>query len=101
KPDQNQYGIDLSSFARSREVSLGDDEGTMVSIPSPEDFILMKLMSRRPLTQDYQDMFTVMLANYETLDWSFLRERARDLEISPLLDSYKHQTEQVRKKKNN
>ena len=57
KSNQNQYGIDPSSFARSREVSLGDDEGTRISIPSPEDFIMMKLTSRRPLTQDYQDMF--------------------------------------------
>ena len=91
---QNQYyGLQWSSFERVNKVDLGDGYHTRISIPSPEDFILMKLVARRPLTQDFNDMFMVMVRNYATLDWTYLQERARELNLGPLLSSYKAQAE--------
>ena len=71
-------------------MDLGDTYHTMTSIVSPEDFILMKLTARRD-SLDYQDMFMVMFHNYSSLDWPYLQQRAKELNLTALLDSYKEQ----------
>ncbi len=83
------YGLERSSFSRAKKVDLGGH--TITSIVSPEDFILMKLAARREQSQDFQDMFMVMVHNYSALDWPYLHHRARQLNLTPLLDSYKEQ----------
>jgi hypothetical protein len=86
------YGLDAQSFDRAREVQL---EGRMIRIASPEDYILMKLVSRRPATEDFQDMFTTMLNNLEALDWAYLEKRAEELNISRLVEEYRRRAETV------
>jgi len=80
------YGLTRESFSRRRRVRLG---GKVISIASPEDYILMKLVSRRPATEDFQDMFTTLVKNFRRLDWPYLERRARELNISHLLGEYR------------
>ncbi len=88
---ENQvYGLQRSAFTRAKKMDLGDTYHTMTSIVSPEDFILMKLTARRD-SLDYQDMFMVMFHNYSSLDWPYLQQRAKELNLTALLDSYKEQ----------
>ncbi len=66
--------------------------------PSGEDFILMKLVSRRASTGDFQDIFTALFNSYDSLDWSYLFERAQKLKVDRLLKSYSERaTERMKK----
>lgn len=90
--EASAYGLTLESFRRVRKVKL---EGRSISIPSPEDYILMKLVSRRPATEDFTDMFTTLVNNLQTLDWAYLEKRARELNIFTLLTEYKERARAV------
>lgn len=86
------YGLAPESFSRARRVKL---EGRSISIASPEDYILMKMVSRRPATEDFSDMFTTMVNNLQTLDWAYLEKRGRELDISALLTEYRERAKIV------
>ncbi|MHB8565751.1 MAG: nucleotidyltransferase family protein [Nitrososphaerales archaeon] len=92
------YGLDRSSFERAINVEANSEDGKETfTIPSPEDFILMKLVARRPATADFEDLFTTMVKNARDLDWSYLSKRAKELKIANLLESYKNLAEEQAK----
>ena len=74
-----------------------DESDATYALPSAEDFILMKLVSRRVSTGDFQDMFTA-LNSYDSLDWSYLFERAQKLKVGSLLKSYSERAAERMKK---
>jgi hypothetical protein len=80
------YGLTKDSFSRAR---MFDGRKQKLSVVSPEDLILMKLVSRRPSTADFDDMFTVMVRNYKSLDGDYLANRAHELNVDRLLESYR------------
>ena len=87
KPQESQcYGLDDQAFARARREQIGDNQ--IVYVPSAEDFILMKLVARRPVSHDYEDMYSVLVGNYENLDWAHLRQKAKKVGVLHLLNSY-------------
>jgi len=86
------YGLTPESFGRAKSVKL---EGRKISIASPEDYIIMKMVSRRPATEDFSDLFTTMVNNLRTLDWTYLEKRGRELNISHLLTEYRERAEAV------
>ena len=96
KDQEPIYGLNTQSFQRSKQMII---DGTEFSIPSTEDFILMKLVSRRPSTEDFQDMFTALSKNYADLDWGYLSKRARDLKVDHLLGSYRKLVEEQEKRR--
>ena len=86
------YGLTPESFTRARMVEL---EGRSIRIASPEDYILMKLVSRRPATEDFGDMFTTMVNNFQILDWAYLERRCGELNISALLTEYRERAKAI------
>ncbi len=88
------YSLKFDSFARAKKIRIGSDT---FAIPSPEDFILMKLAARRPSTDDFQDLFTALIKNYDKLDWAYLTERAGKLGVSHILAAYRENARRRRK----
>lgn len=91
------FGLELASFKRAKRVKIDESDATY-ALPSAEDFILMKLVSRRASTGDFQDMFTALLNSYDSLDWSYLFERAQKLKVDGLLKSYRERAAERMKK---
>ncbi len=56
---------------------IGRTEGLEVCVVSPEDFLLLKLLARRP--KDLQDIRNLMSRRGDQLDMTYLRTAARDL----------------------
>lgn len=89
------YGLGPDSFKRAKGIKI---ENVTYNVPSVEDFILMKLATRRASTEDFQDSFTAMIKNYDLIDWSYLFEHARKLKVETLLESYKNLAQERKKK---
>jgi len=79
-------GLTNVSLKRVKKVSFND---ITISIPSPEDYIISKLKTRRPSTYDYQDIISVLIALYEELNWKYLMERAKEENVLHLLKYYR------------
>ncbi|MHB8567878.1 MAG: nucleotidyltransferase family protein [Nitrososphaerales archaeon] len=95
---QSFYGLDGRSFERAKKVDTDDEESFW--IPSVEDFILMKLVARRPATSDFEDLFSAMVKYLSSLDWNYLESKAEELNVKSLLQSYRKIAED-RVRKNN
>jgi hypothetical protein len=68
-------------------------------MPSPEDYIITKLVARRPGTQDYSDIITTLERMYDKLDWKYLEKRTETLNMLSLLKYYREGIEWKLKKK--
>ncbi|KPV63677.1 MAG: hypothetical protein AOA65_1228 [Candidatus Bathyarchaeota archaeon BA1] len=88
KPEK--LGLDEDSLARARIVSMN---GKNIIIPSPEDYIITKLISRRPSTHDFEDIMSTLINQYNTIDWKYLEDKARKADILFLLKYYKEAIE--------
>jgi len=86
----SDLGLTPESFERKKEIMVNN---TKINIPSPEDYIITKLISRRARTPDYMDTISTMLNMYEELDWLYLERRAKTLRIDSLLKYYKEGVE--------
>lgn len=91
-----ELGLTPESFKRKRKIRMGH---VSVNIPSPEDYIITKLVARRPGTQDYSDVITTLERTYEKLDWEYLERRTRTLKIFSLLKYYREGIQWKLKKK--
>ena len=80
---------------RTRTVIL---DGEQVLIPSPEDYLIMKLKSRRPGTHDFEDIMSTLSTQFSHLDWAYLQRRAEEEKLSSLLNHYKEAVESKMKK---
>jgi len=90
----SELGLTSESLKRKKKVRISR---VNVNIPSPEDYILTKLVARRPGTNDYHDVITTLENLYNELDWPYLEKRAKTLgsirpewkPIYPLIKYYK------------
>jgi hypothetical protein len=80
---------------RARTVIL---DGEQVLIPSPEDYLIMKLKSRRPGTHDFEDIMSTLSTQFSHLDWAYLQRRAEEEKLTSLLNHYKEAVESKMKK---
>ena len=71
-------------FSRRREIEV---EGVNISVVSPEDLVLSKLDWARASSAELhlRDVRTIVASSAD-LDWDYLREWARQLELMQLLD---------------
>ena len=58
-------------------------------IPSPEDYIIMKLKVRRPATHDFEDIISTLSAQFHNLDWEYMNKRAEEENLTSLLNYYR------------
>ena len=85
-PSEAGFKFDPESERRMRTVILN---GEKVLIPSPEDYLIMKLKSRRPGTHDFEDIISTLSAQFDNLDWNYLNRRAEEERLTSLLNHYK------------
>jgi len=88
KPER--LGLDKASLDSSKTVELGR---TKIIIPAPEDYLITKLISRRPSTHDFEDIMSTLLNQYQVIDWKYLEDKAKELSILHLLNYYKEAVE--------
>ena len=86
RPSEAGFRFDEESERRMRTVTLN---GEQVLIPSPEDYLIMKLKSRRPGTHDFEDIISTLTSQYNSLDWEYLNRRAEEENLTSLLNYYK------------
>jgi len=79
-------GLDETSYSRAKAVKLS---GQKIVIPSVEDYLITKFISRRPSTHDFEDITSTLVNQYNTIDWEYLEDRAKKFGVSFLLDYYK------------
>jgi len=91
-----ELGLTSESFKRKRKITI---EQVSVNIPSPEDYIITKLVARRPGTQDYSDIITTLERMYDKLDWKYLEKRTKTLNTLSLLKYYREGIKWKLKKK--
>jgi len=80
---------------RTRTVIL---DGEQILIPSPEDYLIMKLKSRRPGTHDFEDIISTLSTQFSHLDWAYLQRRAEEEKLTGLLNHYKEAVERKMRK---
>jgi len=92
-----EIGLDDSSLARAKNVTLN---GGKVVIPSPEDYLVTKLISRRPGSHDFEDIMSTLISQYRAIDWKYLEAKAEKHGVLFLLKFYKDAIEKklLRKK---
>ena len=95
RPSEVGFDFDSESEERVRIVALNGEE---VPIPSPEDYIIMKLKSRRPSTHDFEDIISTLSTQFNVLDWSYLGRRAEEENLTSLLNHYKESVERKMKR---
>jgi len=81
-----EIGLDDSSLARAKNVTLN---GGKVVIPSPEDYLVTKLISRRPGSHDFEDIMSTLISQYRAIDWKYLEAKAEKHGVLFLLKFYK------------
>ena len=72
--------------------------GEQILIPSPEDYLIMKLKSRRPGTHDFEDIISTLSTQFNILDWAYLQRRAEEEKLTSLLNHYKEAVERKMKR---
>lgn len=95
KPENVGISFDSAVMKRMRKVVLN---GTRILIPSPEDYLITKLVSRRPSTYDYADIISTLSHQFNKLDWGYLERRARDTNTLTLLNYYREGVERKRRR---
>ena len=88
KPER--LGLDKTSLDRSRVIKL---DRAKVIIPSPEDYLITKFVSRRPSSHDFEDIMSTLINQYQTIDWKYLEGKAKKLGVLRLLNYYKEAVE--------
>jgi len=90
RPSEAGFKFDSESERRMRTVKLN---GEQALIPSPEDYLIMKLKSRRPGTHDFEDIISTLTIQFDFLDWNYLTSRAEEENLKSLLNHYKSAVE--------
>ena len=85
-PREVGFKFDNESEKRMKKVKLNGKE---VVMPSPEDYLVMKLKARRPGTHDFEDIVSTLTVQFDSLDWNYLDNRAEEENVKGLLDYYK------------
>jgi len=86
RPSDTGFKFDEDSLRRVRKVILDGEE---ILLPSPEDYIIMKLKTRRPGTHDFEDIISTLSAQFNSLDWQYLNKRAGEERLTSLLNYYR------------
>ena len=90
RPSEVGFRFDSEAEARARTVALN---GEQILIPSPEDYLIMKLRSRRPSTHDFEDIVSTLSTQLSNLDWTYLERRAEEEKLTSLLNHYREAVE--------
>jgi len=88
KPER--LGLDEASYDKVKGVKMN---GQKIVIPSVEDYLITKLLSRRPSTHDFEDIMSTLINQYQTIDWEYLEGKAKKLGLSHLLNYYREAVE--------
>lgn len=96
KPEK--IGLDQNSLIRAKNVTIN---GSKIVIPSPEDYLITKLISRRPSSHNFEDIMSTLINQYQTINWKYLESKAEDRGVLFLLKFYKEAVEKklLRKKR--
>ena len=86
RPSDTGFKFDEDSLRRVRKVIFDGEE---ILLPSPEDYIIMKLKTRRPGTYDFEDIISTLSAQFNSLDWQYLNKRAEEERLTSLLNYYR------------
>jgi len=86
RPSDTGFKFDEDSLRRVRKVIFDGEE---ILLPSPEDYIIMKLKTRRPGTHDFEDIISTLSAQFNSLDWQYLNKRAEEERLTSLLNYYR------------
>jgi len=89
-PSELGFKFDGEPEERAKTVVLN---GERILIPSPEDYLIMKLKSRRPGTHDFEDIMSTLSTQFSRLDWAYLQRRADEEKLTSLLNHYKEAVE--------
>jgi hypothetical protein len=79
-------GLDKKSLNNAKTVMLNGEE---IVIPSAEDYLMTKLISRRPSSHDFEDIMSTLLGQYSKIDWKYLEKKAEKYKVLFLLKYYK------------
>lgn len=90
--DMDELGLTARSFQNSRTLKLGKSS---IRIPTPEDYLVTKFMSRRP--EDFSDIMSVLIKMHEVLDWKYLETKAKILNFYTILEYMKKAVERRKK----
>ncbi len=81
--------VHQAQLARSRRVALRSEPGSEVALASPEDVVIHKLrwyeMGGRVSDRQWRDVLGVLKVQGESLDLSYLKRAASDLDLGGLL----------------
>ena len=91
-------GLDEGSLTKAKNVTIN---GEQIVIPSPEDYLITKFISRRPSSHDFEDIMSTLINQYHAIDWKYLEDKARKTDVIFLLKYYKEAVEKklLRKKR--
>lgn len=83
-------GLDNKSLKKAKTAVLN---GERIAIPSIEDYLITKLISRRPSSHDFEDIMSTLLRQYDKIDWKYLEEKAELYKVLFLLKYYREAIE--------
>jgi len=87
-------GLDKKSLDKARTVMLNGEE---IVIPSAEDYLMTKFISRRPSSHDFEDIMSTLLGQCDRIDWEYLEEKAGKYKALFLLKYYRDAIEKKKR----
>jgi hypothetical protein len=88
KPES--LGLDEKSLKKRRIVVL---ENKRIVLPSVEDYLITKLLSRRPSSHDFEDIMSTLIKQWNKIEWQYLENKAERCDVLFLLKYYKESIE--------
>jgi len=79
-------GLTRESLKRVKKVRFNDSR---IIIPCPEDYIITKLVARRPDMFDFSDVMSVLLYMGDKINWEYLLKRAKQEKVLHLIEYYR------------
>jgi hypothetical protein len=83
-------GLDEKSLDKSKIVVLEDKK---IVLPSVEDYLITKFLSRRPSSHDFEDIMSTLIRQWNKIDWEYLETKAEKHGVLFLLTYYKESIE--------
>jgi len=89
-------GLDEKSLNNTKIVVL---EKRKIVLPSVEDYLITKLLSRRPSTHDFGDIMSILIRQWSKINWEYLENKAEKHDVLFLLKYYKETIEKKMKRR--
>lgn len=88
--EPGSLGLDKKSLNKAKIVALN---GEKIVIPSIEDYLITKLISRRPSSHDFEDTMSTLIRQYGKINWEYLKNKAEKYNVLFLLKYYREAVE--------